>query len=745
MIESLWEVFCCVREWHRKLNDANATILVWPWPGERTDRPDHPAQASTLVNAISPSLSLLPALSALLRSMALELHRPILLLSTDEVPDPSAVKDVISFLIAGGVKLGDYSLESHSLFSFEPRLDSVDETEVSIYPLAGHILSLGGARGIVAEMLRRLTDSHSHLSVVGRTPLQKLNPELYGLSSQELMRWLMNRHRQRENKNVLTPRALQQQADQLQRQAALDHQLKSLSDLVQTFDYHTVDLLVPEGFERLLLMQSMQDVTVLISGAGVIQDQSCLTKQKQSFEAVLRTKVAPLVQLLCDGLPPNLQTWISFSSIASKSGNPGQADYAAANEFLNTAVHWFAHRHPEICMKTINWGPWKGSGMAGAEVLKAFHARGLEAIEPEAAAMMLRQLMQPDDSTIEVSAVALQHAREKQLKRTQLLLDSSSLWRFHSLPIDDGSISDQWRLAFHGDVPYLEGHRKNNRAIVPAAFLMVLAADLAVLTRGLIDKPLRVCLYVYNGITMIPGSIESVYVEANDSEDTQSGGLRVFQSGSNRPYYKVDWTCLELSRNDDQWSFAPDPKSANKLLICSCQDVYSACLFHSGVMACLCDSVTLDRDSDTAWGRARSACISDLLGVDQEIVHRSESLMNLDLALIDSLLQLLLVQVIETKGFSALPQELDFVFLKPLPRDQEVSLTVTIVRIQGSCLEAVGACCDAMGELLFVMQKSKFTISKDLLDFPPGISRPFLSASSAPKAILMNQTSPIRE
>ena len=341
--------------------------------------------------------------------------------------------------------------------------------------------------------------------------------------------------------------------------------------------------------------------------------------------------------------------------------------------------------------------------------------------------------------------MALQHAREKQLKRTQLLLDSSSLWRFHSLPIDDGSISDQWRLAFHGDVPYLEGHRKNNRAIVPAAFLMVLAADFAVLTRRLIDKPLRVCLYVYNGITMIPGSIESVYVEANDSEDTQSGGLRVFQSGSNRPYYKVDWTCLELSWNDDQWSFAPDPKSANKLLICSCQDVYSACLFHSGVMACLCDSVTLDRDSDTAWGRARSACISNLLGVDQEIVHRSESLMNLDLALIDSLLQLLLVQVIETKGFSALPQELDFVFLKPLPRDQEVSLTVTIVRIQGSCLEAVGACCDAMGELLFVMQKSKFTISKDLLDFPPGISRPFLSASSAPKAILMNQTSPIRE
>ena len=42
----------------------------------------------------------------------------------------------------------------------------------------------------------------------------------------------------------------------------------------------------------------MLDIEVLISGAGIVRDQSCLTKTKDSFEAVLRTKVMPLCVLL---------------------------------------------------------------------------------------------------------------------------------------------------------------------------------------------------------------------------------------------------------------------------------------------------------------------------------------------------------------------------------------------------------------------------------------------------------------
>ena len=136
-------------------------------------------------------------------------------------------------------------------------------------------------------------------------------------------------------------------------------------------------------------------------------------------------------------------------------------------------------------------------------------------------------------------------------------------------------------------------------------------------------------------------------------------------------------------------------------------------------MARLCDRVVIDPASHTSWCRARPTPLLDQLGVDGLIADTP--LPNRDLTFVDAMLQLLLVQTIETCGFSALPQELAMVLLNPMPSEGVVQLTITIVQIQGSCLEAIGACSDSSGDLLFVMERSKFTISKNLLDHPPGI------------------------
>lgn len=723
IIDALWQVFSTVREWHRKLQDTSAPILVWAWPGERTDRPTDPAQGlwPAVSTSASDQLSLLPALSGLLRCMSLELDRSIVLLSTDFEPQPEEVHDATVFLAEGAAVLGDFILIQHRLCSHAPRLTTEVNAVDRADPLDGHILSLGGARGIVAEMLRRLTAKSSHMSIIGRTALQQPDPELLGLSSQELMRALMQRHRQAGDQTSMTPRSLQDEVDKIKRQSVLEQHLTALRQGVDAFDYHNVDLSDAQEFTALLEAESMTDIDVLISGAGIIQDQSCLTKSRDSFDAVLRTKVVPLCVLLSRGLPAALKTWLSFSSIASKSGNPGQADYAAANEFLNTVVHWFSRRHPDIRIRTINWGPWQGSGMASKEVLQAFHSRGLEAIEPDSAAEMIRQILLPDWSAVELAAVALQPQVTRRLLRQQSLMDASPLWKYHSLPAKDSLVSDGWRLLFHDSIPYLQGHRKNGRGVVPAAMILCLAADLAASVASSTERALHMNLYVFHGITIPDSAVVIVDAHAQIADDAEKGTLKVMQAKTERPHYNVTWSWTDRSEIGMLWSFIPDV-DARSLLYCDCADVYSACLFHSGVMARLCDRVVIDPASQTSWCRARPTALNDQFGLESPVAETP--LANRDLTLVDALLQLLLVQTIETCGFSLLPQELCMMLLNPMPAEGEVQLTVRIVKIQGSCLEAVGACRDCRGNLLFVMERSKFTISEDLLDYPPGIIYP---------------------
>ena len=726
IIESLWQVFSCVREWHNKLRDQKTapTVLVWAWPGEGTDRPPIPMASASVTKQSAAPLSLLPAVSALLRCMALELDRSITLITTEAKPQPDEVHDLTAFLAEQAIQIGDISLSNHRLSGFEPHLASVIQRKCggeSTQPLDGHVLSLGGARGIVAEMLNRLTSPQSHLSLVGRTKPDKPNPDFVGLPPQELMRLLMKRSREVGDVDATTPRSLQRQADEIQRQVALENHLNRFREGFKLFDYHTVDLSNPDGFKALIEQDLMDDVEVLISGAGVIQDQSCLSKTRESFEAVLRTKVMPLCVLLCHGLPSSIKTWISFSSIASKSGNPGQADYAAANEFLNTVMHWFSRRYPETRLRTVNWGPWQGSGMASSEVMKAFQARGLEPVYPDDAATMLREILNPEWLAVEVSGVALHPTVTGRLQRQQALIDSSMLWKYHSMPVRDALEMDEWRLMFHEEIPYLLGHRKNGRAVVPAALVLCLAADLASSSALVQPQVLQLSLYVFHGITIPAGELVDVHAKAQISDDGETGEMLVQQAYQQRPHYKVTWQSIEresemLSR---PWRF--DPVSDDGVfLYCERDDVYTACLFHSGIMARLCDRVVIDSVSCTSWCSADATPLQEQLGI--EISEFDQTLPYRDLTLIDALLQLLLVQTIETYGFSALPQELSILLLDSMPRSGKVKLTITILRVQGSVLEAMGACCDTQGNLLFVMEPSKFTTSKDLLDYPPGIS-----------------------
>ncbi|MER6671060.1 SDR family NAD(P)-dependent oxidoreductase, partial [Amycolatopsis japonica] len=113
-----------------------------------------------------------------------------------------------------------------------------------------------------------------------------------------------------------------------------------------------------EALQRLL---AEHPVTGVVHAAGVLDDVVLDGLTPERLDAVLRPKVDAAVNL--HELAGDVDEFVLFSSAAGTFGNPGQANYAAANAFLDAlARHRRAHGLPAT---SLAWGLWAGDGMAG--------------------------------------------------------------------------------------------------------------------------------------------------------------------------------------------------------------------------------------------------------------------------------------------------------------------------------------------------------------------------------------------
>lgn len=105
----------------------------------------------------------------------------------------------------------------------------------------------------------------------------------------------------------------------------------------------------------------------ILHGAGVHRDSFLMTKTKEELHSVLDPKVNGLVYLDQATQGIRLDFFILFSSLAGNLGNPGQADYAAANAFMDS----FASYRNELVIRnerygqtiSMNWPLWQEGGM----------------------------------------------------------------------------------------------------------------------------------------------------------------------------------------------------------------------------------------------------------------------------------------------------------------------------------------------------------------------------------------------
>jgi NAD(P)-dependent dehydrogenase (short-subunit alcohol dehydrogenase family) len=247
------------------------------------------------------------------------------------------------------------------------------------------VLVTGGARGITAavalELARRYRPT---LLLVGRSslPPETESADTSGLTTPAALKEALIARLRREGRPP-APARVEAAYHRLLQDRAIRDNLALLRRTGAAVHYFSADVRDEAAFGTLLdeVQGRFGPLAGVIHGAGVIEDRLVRDKTPESFDRVFDTKVVS-ARILSERLrPERLRFGVFFASIASRYGNKGQSDYAAANEVLSKLACDLDRRWPARVV-SVAWGPWSGIGMV-ADLEKHLVGRGLRLISPE--------------------------------------------------------------------------------------------------------------------------------------------------------------------------------------------------------------------------------------------------------------------------------------------------------------------------------------------------------------------------
>jgi len=151
------------------------------------------------------------------------------------------------------------------------------------------------------------------------------------------------------------------------------------------------------------IRRELGPLQLVVHAAGLIDDHLLANKPLAGIRSVLGPKLAGSWWLseLTQGDP--LEAFVICSSVVSLAGNLGQADYAAANGWVDGFAAFRQNSGGPGRTLVINWPLWEDAGMGREKAVRQrFKSRGMPPLPPGLGLLLFRELLSWADGQVVV-------------------------------------------------------------------------------------------------------------------------------------------------------------------------------------------------------------------------------------------------------------------------------------------------------------------------------------------------------
>ncbi len=237
------------------------------------------------------------------------------------------------------------------------------------------VVAAGGGRGIGAELLRALAlRDRPRLHVIGSTRLDGVTVADAELTRKDFIRTRTT------GPDRLTVREATAAFDRLAAAVEVKANVEALEKICGAgrVTYHACDLRDRTAVEAVVgaITADSGPVDLLLDIAGTNRAASVDQKSLEDFRAVRDLKVRTYANLKAAFGGEQPRRWCNFGSFVGFTGQTGETDYGAANDYFNTAaLHSASLGVREF---TIGWTLWRDVGLGSTPIMRTFLAKSAQ-------------------------------------------------------------------------------------------------------------------------------------------------------------------------------------------------------------------------------------------------------------------------------------------------------------------------------------------------------------------------------